>query len=66
MMTYGGSGAIGSPFSISALGVGEWSVSRLWHFTPTEISPGTHCILGRVSPRAGLEIMEGRALKTAQ
>jgi hypothetical protein len=39
----------------SALDGGEWSASRLGHFTPGERAPGTHFIGGWVGPRAGLD-----------
>jgi hypothetical protein len=34
------------------------SVSLPWNFTPGEVSPGTHCIGGWVSPRAGLDAVK--------
>jgi hypothetical protein len=49
---------------ISALGGGEWSASRLGRFTPREIAPGTHWIGGWVGPRAGLDTVVKRGIKT--
>jgi hypothetical protein len=37
---------------------GEWSASRLGHFTPGGNSPITHCIGCCVDPRAGLDDMK--------
>jgi hypothetical protein len=42
-------------FSTSALAGGEWSVTRLGHFTPVERAHGTHWIGGWVDHRAGLD-----------
>jgi hypothetical protein len=39
----------------SALDGGESSASRPGRFTPRERAPGTHCIGGRVGPRAVLD-----------
>jgi hypothetical protein len=48
----GGEG-IAPPFLTSALDGGEWSASRLCHFTPS-----THWIGGWVGPRASLNVMK--------
>jgi hypothetical protein len=42
----------------SALVGGEWSASRPARFTPGQITPGTHWIGGRVSPRGSLDDVE--------
>jgi hypothetical protein len=45
----------------SALDGGEWSAARLDRFTPKETAPGTHCIGGRVGPRAVLDaVVKGK------
>jgi hypothetical protein len=51
--TYCGSGVIAP--RIRDLDGGEWSDSRLGHFTPRERAPGTHWIGGWVGPSAGLD-----------
>jgi hypothetical protein len=43
---------------MKALVGGEWSATRLGHFTPVEIAPYTHWIGGWVGPRAGLDDVE--------
>jgi hypothetical protein len=45
-----------------ALGGGEWSASCLFHFTPGETAPGTHCIGSWVGQSAALDIMEKRKI----
>jgi hypothetical protein len=40
----------------SAQDGGEWSASRLSHFTPSERTPGTQWIGSWVGPRAGLHV----------
>jgi hypothetical protein len=45
-------------FLTSALVGGEWSTSRLCHFTPWQRAPGAQRRGGRVGPRAGLDDME--------
>jgi hypothetical protein len=37
---------------------GKWSALRSGRFTPGERVPGTDCIRGRASPKAGLDILE--------
>jgi hypothetical protein len=44
----------------SALGGGEWSVSRPVRFTPKQSAPGTQWIGAWVGPRAGLEAVVKR------
>jgi hypothetical protein len=44
----------------SALDTGEWSASRLGHFTPRKRTPGTHWLGGWVSHRAGLDAVVRR------
>jgi hypothetical protein len=44
----------------SALAGGEWSASLPGHFTPREITPGTHWTGGWVSPRTRLDDVEKR------
>jgi hypothetical protein len=39
---------------------GEWSASRIGHFTPSERAPGTHWIGGWVGPRAILDTVVKR------
>jgi hypothetical protein len=51
-------------FLISALGGGERSASSPGRFTPWERALGTHCIVGWVDPRAGLEGVEKRKFWT--
>jgi hypothetical protein len=46
-------------FLTSALAGGEWSASRPGRFTA-----GTHWIVGRVNPRAGLDDLEKRKFLT--
>jgi hypothetical protein len=50
-------GGIAPSFLTFALDGGEWSASRLCHFTP-----GTHWIGGWVGPRAGLDAVEKRRI----
>jgi hypothetical protein len=45
-----------------ALDVGEWSASRLGHFTPREKAPGTPWIGGWVGPSAVLDAMLKRKI----
>jgi hypothetical protein len=47
-------------FLTLALVGGEWSASRLCHFTPREKAPGTNQIRGWVGPIAGLDNVEKR------
>jgi hypothetical protein len=55
MKMYEGVDVLSHIFLTSAL-VGEWSASRPGRFTPgKEAPPHTHCIEGRVDPRAGLD-----------
>jgi hypothetical protein len=61
--TCGGSGGITLPFLTSALDDGEWSASRLGHFTPRERAPSTDWIGGWVSPREGLDALEKRKIE---
>jgi hypothetical protein len=51
-------------FLTSALVGGEWSTSRPGRFTPGEIAPGTHWIVGLVDLRAGLDDLEKRKFLT--
>jgi hypothetical protein len=44
----------------SALDAGEWSASRLDHFTPSKKVPCTHWTESWVCPRAGLDLWEKR------
>jgi hypothetical protein len=44
----------------SALDGGEWSTSLPCHFTPWEITPGTHSLGSWVGPRVGVEAVEKR------
>jgi hypothetical protein len=46
----------------SALDGGEWSAPRPGHFTPREISPGSHWIGGWVDPRAVLDAVVKRKI----
>jgi hypothetical protein len=46
----------------SALDGGEWSASRLAHFTPRERAPGTHGIGSWVDPRAVLDAVVKRKI----
>jgi hypothetical protein len=39
---------------------GEWSTSSPGCFTPREIAPGTHWIVGWVDPTAGLDAVKKR------
>jgi hypothetical protein len=57
MKTYGGVDVEIHIFLTSEL-VGEWSGSRLGHFTPGERAPGTHWIGGWVDSRVGLDDAE--------
>jgi hypothetical protein len=41
-----GSGDTAPPFLTSTIVGGEWLASRLGHFTPVEIAPGTHWLGG--------------------
>jgi hypothetical protein len=41
---------------------GEWSASRPGRFTSGEKAPGTHWIGGWVSPKTGLDDIEGRKI----
>jgi hypothetical protein len=43
---------------------GEWSASRLGHFTPGERAPRTHWLEGLVGPRANLDDVEKRKFLT--
>jgi hypothetical protein len=43
-----------------ALDGGEWSASHSSHFTSGERTHGTHCIVGWVGPRAGLDAVVKR------
>jgi hypothetical protein len=54
------SGDIAPPFSISALGGGEWSASRPGRFTPRKIVPYIHWIKYWVGHRACLDTVEKR------
>jgi hypothetical protein len=45
-------------FLTSTLVRGEWSASRPGRLTPGERGPRTHCIGGRMGPRAGLDDVE--------
>jgi hypothetical protein len=49
-------------FLISALDGGEWSVSRLRRFTPTERTPGALWIGVWVGPRASLDAVVRRKI----
>jgi hypothetical protein len=51
-------------FLTSALVGDKWSASSLGHFTPGEISPGSHWIGGWVNLRAGLDDVEKRKFLT--
>jgi hypothetical protein len=51
-------GSIAPPFLTSALGAGEWSLSRPFRFTPGESVPGTHLIGGWVCPKVDLDVVE--------
>jgi hypothetical protein len=64
MKAYGGVDVKIHIFWTSALIGGEWSASRLGHFTPGERAPDTHWIGGWVDPRAGLDDMEKRKFLT--
>jgi hypothetical protein len=48
----------------SELDGGEWSDSRLGRFTPTERVPGTHWIGGWVGPRAVLDAVVKRKIRS--
>jgi hypothetical protein len=48
---------IAPPLLTSALDGGEWSASRLCHFTPRETAPGTRWIGGWVGLKDGLDAM---------
>jgi hypothetical protein len=50
-----GDGDIASPFLISVLDGGEWSVSRTGRFTPGEREHATHWIGGWVGSRDGVD-----------
>jgi hypothetical protein len=54
------SGCIAPPFLTWALDGGEWSASRLGHFTHREKYLSTHWIGGWVGPRTGLDYMKKR------
>jgi hypothetical protein len=58
MKMYGGVDVYIHIFLTSALVGGEWSASRLGHFTPRERALRTHWIGGWVNPRAGLDDVE--------
>jgi hypothetical protein len=63
MKTYGSIGCIDP--HILDLGTSlEWSASPPGHFTPKEISPGTHWIGGWLDPRTGLDNVEKRKILT--
>jgi hypothetical protein len=47
----------------SAIGEGEWSTSCLCPFTPGETASETHCIEGRVGPRACVDGAEKKEKK---
>jgi hypothetical protein len=53
MKTYGRADIQIHVFLTAALVGGEWSASRLGHFTPGERAPCTHWIGGWVSPKTG-------------
>jgi hypothetical protein len=55
-----GSGGIALSFLTSAADGGEWSASRPGRFNLWERSPGTHCIVGFVGLRVGLDAVEKR------
>jgi hypothetical protein len=48
----------------SAIDGGEWSASRPGRFTPRERDPGTHWIGGWVGPRAGLDAVVKRKIRS--
>jgi hypothetical protein len=48
----------------SALVGGEWSDSRPGRFAPEKRTPGTHCIVDWVCPRAGLDDVEKKKFLT--
>jgi hypothetical protein len=64
MKIHGRSGDIALPFSISALGGGERSVSRSFRFTAGGIGTGTDWLGGWVGPRGSLNATEKRKLLT--
>jgi len=51
---------------ISALDVGEWSVSCPCHFTPRERDPGTHWIGGWVGPGGSLDMAVRRKIPSPE
>jgi hypothetical protein len=60
MKAYGGVDVYIHIFFNYALAGGEWSASRLGHFTPKERAPGTRWIGGCVDPKTGLDDVEKR------
>jgi hypothetical protein len=64
MKAYGGIDVYIHIFLTLVLVGGEWSASRLGHFTPGERTPGIHWTGGLVGPRAGLDDVEKRKFLT--
>jgi hypothetical protein len=64
MKTYEGVDVKIHVFLTLALVGGEWSASRPGRFSPRERAPVTHCIGGRVNPRAGLDDVKKRKFLT--
>jgi hypothetical protein len=61
-LAYGGVDILIHIFLTSELVVGEWSASRLGHFTPGERAPGTYWVGGWVSRRADLDDVKTKFL----
>jgi hypothetical protein len=59
-MRHMGIGGTAPSFLTSELHGGEWSASRLCHFTPGDMAGDTHWVRSWVSPRAGVDATEDR------
>jgi hypothetical protein len=64
MKTYKGVDLYIHVFLTSVLVGGEWLASHPGRFTHEEKAPVTHCIVGWVDPRAGLDDVENRKFLT--
>jgi hypothetical protein len=64
MKTCWGSGGVASHIFTSALDGGKWSASRPGCFIPRERAPGTYSIEGWVGPRAGLDAVVKRTIRS--